>query len=122
MNATTVATTIVVGVLAVAFLAIGSAKIAAVPQMRERAAHLGFGVPAYRRIGAVEVAGAIGLLVGFALPVVGIAAATGFVLLLGGAVLAHVRADGDTKELVPALVVGAVAVAALVLFVIEATS
>lgn len=43
MNATTAVATTVIGggVLAVAFLAIGSAKIAAVPpQMRERAAHL----------------------------------------------------------------------------------
>lgn len=123
MNATTtVATAVVGGVLAVAFLAIGSAKIAAVPQMRERAAHLGFGVSAYRRIGAVEVAGAIGLFVGFVFPVIGIAAALGFVLLLGGAVLTHVRAGDNTKELAPALAVGVIAVASLVLFVIEATS
>ncbi len=83
----------------------------------------GFGVSAYRRIGAVEVAGAIGLFVGFVFPVIGIAAALGFVLLLGGgAALTHVRAGDNTKELAPALAVGVIAVASLVLFVIEATS
>jgi DoxX-like family len=44
-------------------------------------------------LGALKVAGAIGLLVGLVgLPAVGIAAATGLVLYFIGAVIAHVRA------------------------------
>lgn len=38
----------------------------AVPPIRQRAAHLGFSTTAYRRIGALEVAGAAGVLVGLA--------------------------------------------------------
>lgn len=57
------------------------------------------------------MAGAIGLFVGFVFPVIGIAAALGFVLLLGGAALTHVRAGDNTKELAPALAVGVIAVA-----------
>ena len=43
---------------------LGAAKILAVPPMRAAAAHVGFSVAAYRRIGVLEVAGAVGLLVG----------------------------------------------------------
>ena len=44
-------------------------------------------------LGALKLAGAIGLLVGVVgLPVIGIAAATGLVLYFIGAVIAHVRA------------------------------
>jgi hypothetical protein len=56
------ATTILAGVLVVAFAALGSAKLAAVPAMRARAAHVGFSVAAYRRIGILEILGVIGLL------------------------------------------------------------
>jgi uncharacterized membrane protein len=50
--------------LALGFIALGSAKILAVQPMRERAAEVGFSTTAYRRIGMLEVAGAIGLLLG----------------------------------------------------------
>jgi hypothetical protein len=44
-------------------------------------------------LGALKLAGALGLLVGVVgLPVIGIAAATGLVLFFIGAVIAHVRA------------------------------
>ena len=44
-------------------------------------------------LGAVKLAGAIGLLVGVVgLPVIGVAAATGLVLYFIGAVIAHLRA------------------------------
>ena len=44
-------TSILAGILVVAFAAAGSAKLAAVPSMRARAEHVGFSVAAYRRIG-----------------------------------------------------------------------
>jgi DoxX-like family len=44
-------------------------------------------------LGALKLAGAVGLLVGLAgIPAIGIAAATGLVLFFIGAVIAHVRA------------------------------
>jgi len=43
-------------------------------------------------LGTLKLAGALGLLVGLGLPVIGIAAATGLVLYFIGAVIAHLRA------------------------------
>jgi hypothetical protein len=105
------ATPVLAAVLVVAFGLAGSAKLAAVPAMRARAAHVGLGVRAYRRIGALEVLAVLGILVGAAVPVIGVLAASGLVLLLGGAVIAHLRNGDGIRELAPALVLGAVAVA-----------
>ncbi len=105
------ATPILAAVLVVAFGLAGSAKLAAVPAMRARAEHVGLGVDAYRRIGALEILAVLGILVGAAVPVIGVLAATGLVLLLGGAVIAHLRNGDGIRELAPALVLGAVAVA-----------
>jgi DoxX-like family len=55
---------ILAGFLIVAFAALGSAKLAAVPAMRAKAEHVGFSVSGYRRIGFAEVLAVIGLLVG----------------------------------------------------------
>ena len=104
------ATPVLAGVLVVAFGVLGSAKLAAVPAMRSRAAHVGFTVDAYRRIGGLEILAVLGILVGAAVPVIGALAAAGLVLLLGGAVVAHLRNGDGFRELAPALVLGAVAV------------
>jgi hypothetical protein len=50
-------------VLAVAFAAVGTAKIAAHPSMVDRAGHVGFGPSSYRAIGSLEVAGAVAVAV-----------------------------------------------------------
>jgi hypothetical protein len=105
------ATPFLAAVLVVAFGLAGSAKLAAVPTMRARAQHVGLGVEAYRRIGALEILAVLGILVGAAVPAIGVLAATGLVLLLGGAVIAHLRNGDGFRELAPALVLGAVAVA-----------
>jgi hypothetical protein len=97
-------------VLAVVFGVAGIAKVAAVPPMRKAARHLGFSVRQYRIIGALEVAGAIGLLVGLVVPAIGIAAAIGLGLLLVGAGAGHlVRRDGAARVAVPLALVGVVA-------------
>ncbi|MFC8895200.1 DoxX family protein [Streptomyces cinereoruber] len=53
-----------------------------------------YGVPRawWNRLGAVKVAGAVGLLVGYAVPVVGVLAAVGLVLYFTGAVVTVLRA------------------------------
>jgi hypothetical protein len=91
-------------VLAAVFAMLGTAKLLAVPSMQTRAAHVGFTVAAYRRIGALEVAGALGLLVGVAVPDLRAAAGAGLLLLLGGAVTAHLRAGDGIKDAAPAVV------------------
>lgn len=114
MNTTT---TLLAGVLVLAFGALGAAKLVPVPAMRERAHHVGFSVAAYRRIGTLEVLAALGILLGAAVPVIGVLAATGLVLLLAGAVVTHLRNGDGIKEIAPALVFGVAAVVFVVLAV-----
>jgi len=109
------ATTVLAGVLVVAFGVLGSAKLAAVPVMRARAEHVGYRVDAYRRIGLLEILAVLGILVGAAAPVLGAVAATGLIVLLGGAVIVHLRHGDGLRELAPALVLGAVAVVFVIL-------
>lgn len=109
------ATTVLAGVLVVAFAGLGSAKLAAVPAMHARAEHVGYGIDVYRRIGALEILAVVGILVGVAVPVIGALAAMGLVLLLGGAVVVHLRNGDGFRDLAPALVLGAVAVAFVIL-------
>ena len=111
------ATTILAALLVVAFTAFGTAKIAAVPGMRARAEHVGFSVTAYRRIGLLEVLGVVGLLVGAFVPVIGVLAAGGLLLLLGGAVVAHLRNGDGIREIAPATVLGLVTLSYLLLVV-----
>ena len=54
--------------IAAVFLAFGSAKVLALAPMRARAAHLGFSTDSYRVIGALEIAGAAGVLLGLVVP------------------------------------------------------
>jgi len=100
--------------LALIFIGLGSAKILAVQPMRERAAHVGFTTTAYRRIGMLEVAGAIGLLLGSIQPLIGALAGVGLLLLLGGAVVAHLREGDGPKEFGPAVICGLLVAAYLV--------
>jgi DoxX-like family len=111
------ATTILAGLLAVAFAALGSAKVAAVPSMRARAAHVGFSVAAYRRIGLLELLAVLGLLVGAFVPIIGALAAAGLLMLLGGAFVAHLRNGDGMREIAPALVLSLVTLTFLVLVV-----
>lgn len=106
-------TSMLAGLLVVAFAALGSAKLAAVPAMRARAEHVGFSVPAYRRIGFLEVLAVVGLLVGWFVPVIGALAAVGLLILLGGAVVVHLRNGDGVREIAPALVLGVVTLAFL---------
>ena len=110
-------TTILAALLVVAFAVLGSAKLAAFPAMRTRAEHMGFSVEAYRRIGALELLGVAGVLVGAAFPAVGALAGLGLLLLLGGAIVTHLRNGDGPREIAPAVVLGVVAVGYLVLVV-----
>ena len=109
----TTAAIVLAGLLASLFLVTGTGKVIAVPSMRQRAAHVGFSVGAYRRIGALEVLGAIGLLAGFAAPTIGVAAATGILLLMLGAIAAHARSKDTLGVMAPAVIVLALDIAYL---------
>ncbi|RSD11782.1 DoxX family protein [Amycolatopsis eburnea] len=90
--------------VAAVFFLFGAAKLFALAPMRERATHAGFSVGAYRGIGALEIAGAAGLLLGLTVPVLGALAGVGLLLLLAGALVTHVRNHDRGRDLVPALV------------------
>jgi len=107
-------TTTLAVLLAVLFGLLGIAKLAAAPPMRAAAEHLGYTTDQYRVIGALEAAGALGLIVGFRLAGIGVAAAIGLVLLMLGAAGAHVRnRDAANRVLVP-IVLAAMAAAYLI--------
>ena len=110
-------TTILAGLLIAAFAATGSAKLAAVPAMRAKAEHVGFSIAAYRRIGFLEVLGVLGLIVGAFVPVLGALAAAGLLILLGGAIVAHLRNGDGIREIAPAVVLGLVTFGFLLLVV-----
>jgi len=100
----TAAATALAVVLVVFLTSLGTAKMLAVAPIRQMAAHVGFTTAAYRRIGALEVAGAAGILVGLAEPRIGALAGAGLLLLLAGALITHRRAGDPLREAVPALI------------------
>jgi hypothetical protein len=101
-------------VLAAAFAALGAAKIARTPSMRARAEHVGFSAEAYQLIGTAEVLGAAGVVAGLFSSTVGRVAAAGLLLLLAGAVGAHLRSGDRVRQLAPAVLFAAGTVGYLV--------
>jgi hypothetical protein len=114
MNAAMNASVVLAALVSVVFIAAGAAKILAVAPMQAAAAHAGFSVDAYRRIGVLEVAGAIGVLVGLIYPLLGGLAGVGLLLLLGGAVVTHLRSGDGVRELAPAVACAALVAGYLV--------
>ncbi|MEU0949506.1 DoxX family protein [Streptomyces canus] len=95
-------TTVLAVALSLVFLPLGLAKLAAVPSMRQAAAHLGMSVRLYRVVGALEVAGVAGLLLGLSWMPLGVAAATGLALLMAAAAVVHLRHGDPPVRAVPA--------------------
>lgn len=111
-------TAIVLAVLlAGIFLLLGSAKLAAVPAMRQAAAHVGMTTTHYRLLGALEVAAAAGLLLGLRITALGAATSVGLILLMAGAVVVHLRSGDPAPRCLPAVIAGALAGAHLVALV-----
>ena len=101
MNITLVILTTLLG-LVTAFSAVG--KFTLNPKAAEMLRHLGLTDGRIRALGVVEVAGALGLLIGIWIPILGQLAALGFVLYFLGALIMHVRAKDPVKDMAPALV------------------
>ncbi len=99
-------------ILFLVFASSGIQKVIFNPMMSESAARLEFTKRAYQRIGALEVAGAIGLLAGLAAKstsfwgIVNVAAAAGLTLTMVLAVVLHLRKGESFKLFAPALVLG----------------
>ncbi|GAB3837456.1 DoxX family protein [Dactylosporangium cerinum] len=111
----TTTSAILAGLLALVFLALGTAKILALAPMRERAAEAGFSTASYRRIGVLEIAGAAGLLTGLIEPLIGGLAGAGLLLMLGGALVVHLRNGDGTRKFTPAVICGVLVAAYLML-------
>ncbi|HSP38587.1 MAG TPA: DoxX family protein [Frankiaceae bacterium] len=108
------ATTLIALPIILECLLLGGAKVVGAPSMRLRAAHVGFTVDQYRPIGALEILAAAGLAVGFAVPLIGVLAACGLLVLMGGALVAHIKAGDGPQEIAPAVVVAVLVIAYLV--------
>ncbi|MHB8379433.1 MAG: DoxX family protein [Acidimicrobiales bacterium] len=107
----------------VLFLAFGSAgaqKIIFNPVMSKAAGRLGFTKRAYRTIGAIEVVGAVGVLIGLAakrptfLAVVNEIAAGGLFVMMVFIVTIHLRNGDKAKYFAPALVLAVLALVELI--------
>ncbi|WP_433201647.1 DoxX family protein [Nocardia sp. CA-107356] len=116
------ATTILAALLAIVLLPAGATMTLAVGFQRDTAAHLGFSVNAFRRIGVLELLGAIGVLLGLTIPTIGVLAAAGVVALMVGAAISHLRSRDRIPQLIPPIAITAVAVAYLILIGQQAVS
>ncbi|WP_330256940.1 DoxX family protein [Nocardia sp. NBC_00565] len=110
----TVAFIVLAVLLAVGFLPLGAAKVLAVAPIRQRAEQLGFSVTAFRGIGALEIAGALGVLVGIVWWPLGATAGIGLVLLMIGALIAHAKVGDGVGEYAPSIGIGVLALAYVV--------
>lgn len=97
-------------VLAVAFLGSGGNKFRPGDSVPAMARHMRFPTIAYRFIGAAEVLGAIGLLVGLAVVPLGVVAAIALAVLMVGAVGSHLRVGDPLSAAAAALVLAVLAV------------
>ena len=88
--------------LMTAFSAFG--KFSKNPKAVDMLRQLGITDSQIRTLGIIEVLGALGLLVGIWIPILGLLAAIGFVLYFLGALIKHVRAKDAAKDMGPALI------------------
>ena len=103
-------------VLAVAFTGAGLMKLTGHSSQRQAAEHFGIPWARYRAIGVLELAGAAGVVVGFALTALGAAAAIGLTLLMVSALATHSRASDPPAQVAPAAVLGVLSAANAVLY------
>jgi uncharacterized membrane protein YphA (DoxX/SURF4 family) len=111
-----IATAILSVLLAVAFAQAGASKlVTAADKMLTALGRLGVSTRLVRIIGVLEVLAAAGLVIGLWIGPLGIAAATGLVLLMTGAVIYHVRARDTAKKTMAPLILLALSATVLVL-------
>jgi hypothetical protein len=104
------ATVIVGSIVAVLYLAAGIPKVTQAPKALAQARELSIAPRSYTRIGILEVLGAGGVVIGLRLPWIGVAAAGGLVLMMVGAVIAHLRAGQSPRVALPAIIFAALVI------------
>jgi hypothetical protein len=97
-------TVIVTLLLAALFTFAASIKLLGVARSLAIRDHLGVSPMQWRSIGALELAGVAGALVGLLWAPIGIAAAIGLALLSIGAIAFHLRASDGAADMAPAVI------------------
>lgn len=100
--------------LALTFLAGSPPKIARRDSAYARVRHLGVSQTLYQVVGVLELAAAVGLIIGIWVHWLAALAAAGLVLLMIGALTYHIRAHDKRQNELPAAVILVVAVLALI--------
>ncbi|MFI6360548.1 DoxX family protein [Streptomyces sp. NPDC050743] len=106
-------TVILSALLALGFAAAGLPKALTQPSAAADADRMGYSTTAFRAIGLLELAGAVGVVVGLWYWPLGVAAAGGL-LLCAGAVRAHLSIKDAPRSLVPALLFAMLAAAVVI--------
>ncbi|MEV5840176.1 DoxX family protein [Nocardia sp. NPDC052112] len=106
-----IAVVILAILLALAYFAAGISKAIGAEQAMATADHLRVPHAQYRVIGALEILGAAGVLAGIVWGWLGVAAGSGLLALMLGALVTHARAKDPVKAMVPALILGLIAAA-----------
>ncbi len=114
-----IATAVVAVLLALALVGSAVGKLTRQPKVVEGITGVGVPVERLPALAALELLGAVGLIVGLWIPAIGVAAGVGVVLYFLGAVIAHVRV-GDTAGIGAPVVLLLVALASIVLRVLSA--
>jgi uncharacterized membrane protein YphA (DoxX/SURF4 family) len=109
------ATVIVTLLLAALFMFSASIKLLGVSRSLAIRDHLGVKPLQWRLIGALELAGVAGVLIGLAWTPIAIAAAIGLALLSIGAIAFHIKASDRVVDMAPAVIGIALAAATAVL-------
>jgi DoxX-like family len=92
----------------------GLQKVTGAESGLKNADHVGASHGLWKGIGALELLAVVGLLVGLAVWPLGVAAGIGLVLLMAGAVVFHVRAGDTVKGFGPAVILGILALAEVI--------
>lgn len=101
--------TILAVVVAVAFIAVGAARIRMIPQMFNQARMLGIHYPQFRFIGVLEVVFAVFVLLGIWVGWLGAIGSVVLTALMAVAILAHARANDALRNYAPPAVLGILA-------------
>jgi len=112
MTVALIATASLLGVIATAS---GIQKLRKDPKVLEVMHSVGVKDSQLPILAGLEIAGALGLLIGIWIPLLGIAASIGLALFFLSAVVAHVRAKDSAKELAAPLIFAILALAIVAL-------
>ena len=96
-------TTIMAVVLSVIAIVSATGKLRKMPPVMESMAHVGVKPNQIPVLAYLEIAGAVGILIGIAYPMLAFISAGALMLYFVGAVIAHIRIKDKFKDFAPAL-------------------